>query len=91
MQIINGKKLNRFVRKYNIKNCFDNIDSFFDSCPDVDFIIISTPGFTHFELCQQVLDRNLNVLVEKPVTLDLDEATALRKYLKRGGFLFCES
>lgn len=75
---VDGERLKVFAQKHGIKNSLDKIDTFFDFCSSVDFILISTPGFTHFEICKQALDRNLNVLVEKPVTLDLKEAASLQ-------------
>ena len=47
---INGERLKGFALKYGIKDYFDKLSDFFDFCFDVDFIIISTPGFTHFEI-----------------------------------------
>ncbi len=80
---VNSERLNRFARKYSITNYFDNLDAFYDFCSDVDFIVISTPGFTHFELCKEALDREFNVLVEKPVTLNLQDATTLNDMANR--------
>jgi predicted dehydrogenase len=80
---VNSQRLDRFKNKYNIKSCFDKIDSFFDFCSDAEFIIISTPGYTHFELCKEALERKFNVLVEKPVTLNLREANILKDMANR--------
>ena len=55
------------------------MDAFFDFCFDVDFLIISTPGFTHFEICKAALDRNFNVLIEKPVALSLKDTITLKE------------
>lgn len=75
---INKKRLNRIAKKYRIKNFFDNLDAFFDFCSNVEFIIISTPGYTHFELCKGALERNFNVLMEKPATLNIEDTRTLK-------------
>lgn len=80
---INSQRLDRFKNKYNIKNYFDKVDSFFDFCSDAEFIIISTPGYTHFELCKEALERKFNVLVEIPVTLNLRDANILKDIANR--------
>ena len=74
---IDSKRLSRFAEKYSIKNYFDNLDAFFEFCSNVNFIIISTPGFTHFELCKGALERNFNVLMEKPATLNIEDTRTL--------------
>ncbi len=43
----------------------------------VNAIIVSTPAETHYDLTKQLLLANKNVLVEKPVTLNSDEAHIL--------------
>lgn len=74
-----------FADKYRIKRYFDNNSSFFDACHNVDFVIISTPGFTHFEICREALDHKLNILVEKPVTLELKDTLTLREMVDKAG------
>jgi predicted dehydrogenase len=79
----NKERLKNFAQKHGIKDYFYEPDTFFNFCSDVDFIIISTPGFTHFDLCKEALDRKFNVLVEKPVTLNLKDAIRLKDMAKR--------
>lgn len=76
---------NIFTEKYNVKQCFDSTDAFFAACKGVDFVIISTPGFTHFDICKTALEHNLNILVEKPVTLELKDTLVLRDIAHRTG------
>jgi predicted dehydrogenase len=80
---INYERMKSFAKKYHINDYIDKLDIFFDFCSDVDFILISTPGFTHFELCKEALSRKFNVLVEKPVTLNLQDAITLKDMAKR--------
>lgn len=44
-----------------------------------DFIIIATPEDTHFDMLQNIMQQNLNVLVEKPVCLTTEEADNLER------------
>jgi len=74
---IDSERLKRFAEKFDIENYFENLNAFFDFCSSVDFIIISTPGFTHFELCKSALQRNFNVLMEKPATLNIEDTRTL--------------
>jgi predicted dehydrogenase len=42
-----------------------------------DIAVIATPADLHFDLAMQVLDRGVNVDVEKPLCLDLEQADAV--------------
>jgi predicted dehydrogenase len=44
---------------------------------DVDAVIIATPVFTHFELAKKALLSGKNVLIEKPMTSNVKEASEL--------------
>jgi predicted dehydrogenase len=57
---------------YNILNIYDNFDSFLSS--DLDLITISTPPFTHAEYTIKALEADTNVLCEKPMAVDLEDA-----------------
>jgi predicted dehydrogenase len=45
--------------------------------PRIDAVAIATPVHTHFELAMQALRAGKHVLVEKPMTLDVDQAVRL--------------
>ena len=44
---------------------------------DLDLIIINTPNFTHFEYASKALKAGKHILVEKPFTTTVEEATEL--------------
>ena len=46
--------------------------------PNLDGIIVATPPHTHYEITKSCLLMGINVLVEKPLTLDLNEAINLK-------------
>lgn len=43
----------------------------------LDAVVISTPPVTHFQIAKECLEHNLNVLVEKPITLKSENAEEL--------------
>lgn len=45
--------------------------------PRIDAVVIATPVSTHFDLAMQALRAGKNVLVEKPMTMDVDQAQRL--------------
>ena len=53
-----------------------------------DFAIISTPPESHFEIAKFCLESNINVIIEKPVVLNIDEFDALRSLAKEKGLKF---
>lgn len=56
---------------------FDSLESFFDSKIEVDVINIATPNFLHSPQAKLVLENNIYVLIEKPMTLNAHEAEEL--------------
>ena len=44
---------------------------------DINSVIVATPAETHFELARKLLQKGKNVLVEKPITLELSDARQL--------------
>lgn len=51
--------------------------------PDLDCVIIAAPASTHFALASQALKAGKHILVEKPMAMNMDEATALRALVKK--------
>lgn len=46
---------------------------------DIDGVIIATPPKTHFKIASAFISEGFNVLIEKPMVISLDEASALEK------------
>ena len=44
---------------------------------DCDYIFISTPTSTHYELCKYFLERGISIFCEKPLTITLEESEKL--------------
>lgn len=51
----------------------------------MDFVTIVTPNFAHFEPAMMALENGFNVVIEKPVTLTLDEAQQLQRKVAATG------
>jgi predicted dehydrogenase len=52
---------------------------------DIRVLIVATPDHAHFAISKAAIKAGKNVLVEKPLTVDLDEADALIGTVKRSG------
>ncbi len=55
----------------------------------MDFVTIVTPNFAHFAPAVIALEKGFNVVVEKPVTLSLEEAKKLNEKLEETGLTLC--
>ena len=53
-----------------------------------DYVIISTPPASHFDIARWCLEKNVNVIIEKPVVLSLEEFDALRDLAKDKALVF---
>lgn len=55
----------------------------------IDFVTIVTPNFAHFAPAMLALEKGFHVVIEKPITLTLDEAKQLKKKVEDTGLLLC--
>ncbi len=55
----------------------------------MDFLTIVTPNFLHFEPAKMALEHGFDVVVEKPITVSLEEAKALQEIVERTGKTLC--
>lgn len=53
--------------------------------PQVDAVTIATPPMTHYEIARRCLESGLHVLVEKPITDNLEHASALIRIARERG------
>jgi predicted dehydrogenase len=54
----------------------------------IDFVSIVTPNYLHFPTAKTFLEAGFNVVCDKPMTHDLDDARALRNLVNRSGKVF---
>ena len=62
-------------------NCTNDIDFVLNN-DKLNSVIVATPAETHYKITKLLLESGKNVLVEKPITLNLDEAHELTKIAK---------
>ncbi|MCP9266917.1 oxidoreductase [Xenorhabdus sp. XENO-1] len=55
--------------------------------PDIDLIVIPTPNDTHYPLAQKALAAGKHVVVDKPFTITVEEAEALKKQAEEANLL----
>jgi predicted dehydrogenase len=71
------------ARQFGFKKWTTSETEFFNS--DLDLVAIATPNNTHFPLAVKALERNFNVVLEKPVALNFEEARDLERYALKSG------
>lgn len=54
----------------------------------VDFVSVATPNHTHFEIAKAFAEAGFNVLCDKPMTFDLEQAEQLAKVVEKSGIVF---
>lgn len=55
----------------------------------MDFVTIVTPNFAHFGPAMMALEKGFNVVIEKPITLNLEEARQVKQKVEETGLLLC--
>lgn len=55
----------------------------------MDFLTIVTPNFLHYEPAKLALEAGFDVVVEKPITVSLEEAKSLQEIVDRTGRTLC--
>jgi len=63
-----------------------NINDIYDD-PEIQLVVVSTPGSTHYQLAKDVLNHGKNALVEKPFTETSAQARELFALAKEKGLL----
>jgi len=53
------------------------------------FVTIVTPNFAHFAPAMLALENGFHVVIDKPITLSLDEAKKLEEKIKETGLILC--
>ncbi len=75
-------RLNLAKKRYPSIKTTENIDLILND-PSIDGVIIATPTKTHFSLGQKFLNLGKNILIEKPMTQNLEEAINLVRLSKK--------
>lgn len=72
--------LNDLRVKYKYCSTFNNLDEALDA--NFDGYIVSTPPKSHYEISKKIIEHSKPVLVEKPITLKLEDARKLNELAK---------
>lgn len=57
--------------------------------PDkIDFVSVATPNHTHYEIAKTFAEAGFNVICDKPMTFDLEQAEDLLKVVEKTGVVF---
>ncbi|MCD8151317.1 MAG: Gfo/Idh/MocA family oxidoreductase [Clostridiales bacterium] len=54
----------------------------------IDFVVIVTPNYMHFEMCRAFLEAGIHVVCDKPVTVTYAQAVELQKLAEEKNLLF---
>ncbi|WP_400077400.1 Gfo/Idh/MocA family protein [Winogradskyella sp. R77965] len=75
-------KAKDFANRHNVPFYFDDANDIINH-PEINSIYIATPPSTHLQYALAVLKVNKNVYLEKPMTLNVEEAKDLHKALEK--------
>jgi len=81
-------KANAFADEHDIEHRFDNLADML-ARDDIDIVYIATPHTQHFEQAMLAIQAGKAVLVEKPVTTNLEDTKRLYDAAKEAG-VFCQ-
>jgi len=88
----NKNKLQVFKNKFQIDDnyCFTNYDSLLE-CKDLDIIYIALPHSLHYEWIMKSIEKEKNILVEKPATINFLQMENIKNNLKNRNIFFSEA
>lgn len=69
------EKTQRLCETYHMDGCFFNYDEMLDA--DIDTVYIALPNHLHFSFAKKALEKNKHVILEKPITVTLNELQEL--------------
>ncbi len=72
--------------RYNIKGTYQDYREMLEN-EDINSVHICTPNNMHYEIAMAVVEKKLNVLCEKPLSLTAEQSAALCKEAKRNSVL----
>lgn len=78
------------TEEYNLNGYYLDYDELLES-DDIDTVYIALPNNLHFSFALKALLKNKNVIIEKPITITLDELTTLEIEAKIRGLIVLEA
>ena len=88
----NKNKLQAFKNKFQIDDnfCFTNYDSLLE-CKDLDIVYIALPNSLHHEWVMKSIEKEKNILIEKPATVNFLQMENIKNNLKNKNIFFSEA
>ena len=74
--------LKESIDKYNVKYVFNDVDEFFNASLDLDLVLICSMDQYHFEQTKRCILKGYNILLEKPISNNLEEVYILNELAK---------
>lgn len=74
-----AKELKDSISKYNVPYIFDNVDDFFKAKLPLDVVFICSMDQYHYQHALMALEAGYNILLEKPVSNNLEEVLTLNE------------
>ncbi|MFK8060022.1 MAG: Gfo/Idh/MocA family protein [Polaribacter sp.] len=74
----NGTKAKDFAERHKVPFWYDSVEDILNH-PEINAIYIATPPSTHLEIAKQCLAANKFVYLEKPITINVNEAEQLQQ------------
>ncbi len=80
-------KAEAFFKKFGVEGvrCYNSHKEMLDAEPDLDAVSVCTYNRTHAECAIYALNKGVNVLLEKPMCVTIEEAVEIRKAEKASG------
>ncbi len=80
-------KAEAFFKKFGVEGvrCYNSHKEMLDAEPDLDAVSVCTYNRTHAECTIYALNKGVNVLLEKPMCVTIEEAVEIRKAEKASG------
>ena len=72
------------MKKYQDKRCYDNFDHMLEN-EEIDILDICLPTYLHVEYALKALKKGINVICEKPLSLNADDIEMLYKTAEENG------
>ncbi|XMB87108.1 Gfo/Idh/MocA family oxidoreductase [Mycoplasmatota bacterium WC44] len=79
-----------FANKYGIENVYTKCEDMVKNS-DIDVVYIASPNNFHFEQAKMFLKASIHAIVEKPITLSLDELNKIELIAKENNVFFIEA
>ena len=73
-----GEKAKDFAQRHNVQFWYDSVDDILNH-PEINAVYIATPPSTHLEITKKCLAAKKFIYLEKPMTLNADEAEELNQ------------